>query len=138
MSKSVLINDDINTYNCNICTDKISKNNIIGLKCNFKKHIFCYDCISDWYAEIKNKHSYTKNMCPICRKNGGLLPILNETSFIKNIHYKEDDTDGIRQNCGCILKNKKTICFNMGKKEFNNKCTRHKPELNKTETNTGN
>ena len=49
------------------------------------------------------------------------------------IHYKDDDTDGIRQNCGCILKNKKTICFNIGRKEFNNKCTRHKPELNKTE-----
>ena len=123
MSKAILINDSMNSYNCNICTDKIEKNNIIGLKCNFKKHIFCYDCISDWYKEIKYKASYTKNMCPICRKNGGLLPVLNDEKFIKNIHYKDDS---IRQNCGCLLKNKKKVCFNIGKNDFSNKCVRHK------------
>ena len=124
MSKAILIKDDINTYNCNICTGQIEKNNIIGLKCNFKKHFFCYECIFDWYKEINNKSIYTKNMCPICRKKGGLLPLIKNHTFVKNIHYKDEDGHIVR-NCGCFLKNKKNICYVIGKKQFQNKCSRH-------------
>ncbi len=83
-----------NQYICNICTEDIDKDKIIGLKCNPKKHIFCYDCIFDWFKILKNKKNnfgnYSiSNMCPICRKSGGLLPICDGYDIIKNIHNIE-------------------------------------------------
>ena len=38
-----------NNFTCNICSEVIPEKRVIGLKCNVKKHIFCYDCINDWY-----------------------------------------------------------------------------------------
>jgi len=117
-------NDD-NKFICNICAIPIKKN-IIGLKCNSKKHIFCYDCINDWYKEIKkNIKCYGSNynfirMCPICRKNGGYLPNL-DNKFINQIHYKGD----IIKTCGYKLKGKNDYCMNSGKKCYNNLCKKH-------------
>jgi hypothetical protein len=82
--------DNNNKYNCNICTETIENDKVIGLKCDPKKHIFCYDCILDWFKILKKKHGSgnysTLNMCPICRKNGGLLPVCDGYETIKNIH----------------------------------------------------
>ena len=83
------IDNNNNSNICNICSDNIIGNNAIGLKCNPTKHIFCYECIYDWYKELK-KNKYTnnysiKNMCPICRKNGGLLPVHSKFKTIINI-----------------------------------------------------
>jgi hypothetical protein len=91
-------------YICNICVDKIENNNIIMLKCN-NKHIFCYDCIYDWYKQILKTDScnYTiKTMCPICRKNGGKLPLKDDIIYNKLIHYNHP----LKEYCEQILKNK--------------------------------
>jgi len=86
---ALFIKSDIQ-YNCNICSDSIDKDKIIGLKCDPSKHIFCYDCIFDWYKILKKKHGSQHypmmNMCPICRKNGGLLPIIEGIDPVKSIH----------------------------------------------------
>ena len=117
-------NDD-DKFICNICSSSI-KNNIIGLKCNSKKHVFCYECINDWYIEIKNNiNSYKSNynfirMCPICRKNGGYLPNLKH-KHINQIHYKGD----VIKTCGYKLRGKNDYCMNSGKKCYNNLCKKH-------------
>ena len=89
-AKFIKCYENNNEYKCNICSDNIEKDRIIGLKCNPQKHIFCYDCIFDWYKVLKKKHGSanysTLNMCPMCRKNGGLLPTCDGYDIIKNIH----------------------------------------------------
>lgn len=125
--KAYLINhpNDNDKFICNICSSPI-RENIIGLKCNSKKHIFCYECINDWYYEIKDNMKSVKTnynfirMCPICRKNGGYLPCLN-TKHINQIHYKGD----IISTCGYKLKGKNDYCMNIGKKCYNNLCKKH-------------
>lgn len=114
---------------CNICSDVIDNNKIIGLKCNVKKHVFCFDCINDWYIETKKNmvHNINSNynfcrMCPICRKNGGYLPNLKK-KYIKEVHYSKD-LDNIVQTCGYQLKNK-DYCMNLGQKCYNNLCKKH-------------
>lgn len=130
-----------NNYICNICSDNIESNKIIGLGCNPLKHIFCYDCINDWYMELKKKKhhgNYTiLNMCPICRKNGGLLPSISTIPFVKNLHYisndvnidTDTDTDKI---CGYKLCSKNGICNLKGNKLYGGLCGKHKlkkPEI---------
>ena len=144
MSAKFVKND--NSCLCNICAETIVSNNAIGLKCNPTKHIFCYECISDWYTElIKNKHSNNysiKNMCPICRKNGGLLPIHPKFKSIKGIHdIKEVVTPAINETskstisninpdklpyqCGAKLKTKTGYCESTGKPIYGGFCGRH-------------
>ena len=121
--------NDNNRFVCNICSEIIDKNRIIGLKCNVKKHVFCYDCISDWYIEtkrnlntnIRSNYNFVR-MCPICRKNGGYLPNLNN-NFLKEIHSPMNDE--IVQTCGYKLKGKEDYCISMGKKCYNNLCKKH-------------
>jgi hypothetical protein len=123
--------DDSNEYKCNICSDNIEKDKIIGLKCNPQKHIFCYDCIFDWFKVLKKKHGSayysTLNMCPMCRKNGGLLPTCDGYDVIKNIHdFKvvpiNDSKNLINPNkleheCGFKLLNGNGYCKLVGKYE---------------------
>ena len=93
MSQARFIVSD-NKYLCNICSDPISKDKIISLKCNPDKHIFCYDCIKEWYCEISNKKKHKHHhenytiitMCPICRCNGGLLPVYKNDIPIKGVN----------------------------------------------------
>jgi hypothetical protein len=122
-------------YQCNICSDEIETNKVIGLACNPYKHIFCYDCIYDWYKELKKKKyggNYTMlNMCPICRKNGGLLPLVNNTPFIKGLHYISDSKKSefdIDDNkiCGYKLCSKNGFCQSKGNKLFMGLCGKHK------------
>ena len=136
------------SYLCNICSDQIDDDKIIALKCDPKKHIFCYDCISEWYMELnqkKNKSSYfyTLNMCPICRKNGGLLPIYGEEQPIKNIHIfpqikksnkalnvPKINPNKLAHECGAKFSTKNGYCIAMGKLQYNGFCGVHK-NLNK-------
>ena len=94
MKNAIFIDNNDNEYKCNICSEIIENDKIIGLRCNPEKHIFCYDCIFDWYNELKiNKkfdYSATLNMCPICRKNGGLLPLYNGSIYITGIHQNQN------------------------------------------------
>jgi len=130
-----------NKHICNICSDEIELNKIIGLSCNPNKHIFCYDCIKDWYNEIKTKkhHVYHSNytiitMCPICRENGGLLPLSTDTTYIKGIHIVNYNNKAkkivIEKNnstvCGAKLCTKNGFCTTIGKAEYGGLCGRHK------------
>jgi hypothetical protein len=135
MTAKFIKNNDID-YLCNICSEIISVDNAIGLKCDPEKHIFCYECILNWFKEVnhtKNSSNYTiKNMCPICRKNGGLLPVHSEFSFNKGINYIKIDKDSLFINpdkleneCGVKLKTKLGFCKSIGKELYDGFCGVH-------------
>jgi hypothetical protein len=81
---------------CGICMSPV-EGEIVRLKCN-DLHFFCNDCIIDWYKELKRtkyKNMYQKEnefrvrMCPICREDGGLLPLFKKEDYIASIHEKK-------------------------------------------------
>lgn len=132
-------NIDNKEYLCNICSEQIQSDKIISLKCDPKKHIFCYDCIFDWYSQL-NKKKNTSNypalkICPICRKNGGLLPVYANNKLIKNIHIMDNIKNNIPKTevlinpdkkdgeCGAKLKTKGGFCTSVGK--YNGFCKKH-------------
>jgi len=119
-------------YTCNICSDEIETNKVIGLGCNLSKHIFCYDCIYDWYKELKKKKycgNYTiLNMCPICRKNGGLLPLIENIPFIKGLHYISNLKKTEYDVCGYKLCSKNGYCQLKSNKLYGGFCGKHKPK----------
>ena len=125
-------------YKCNICSDNIDEDRIIGLKCDPSKHIFCYDCIFDWYKILKKKHGSQHypimNMCPICRKNGGLLPIIDGIDPVKTIHNFKTlknklpqiqliNPDKLEHECGFKLLKNNGYCKLIGK--FDGLCGKH-------------
>ena len=136
-AKFIVQKEEDNKFLCNICSEEIDKDKIIALKCNPTKHIFCYDCIFDWYKEVsKNKNTHyqnysKKNMCPICRENGGLLPLCNKYKFTKGIHYiKIENTINI---CNAKLKNGKGLCkYKSCNIDGNTFCKLHKDLWNTT------
>lgn len=79
------------TVICNICIDDVPLDKVVTLKCN-PVHTFCYKCIFDWYRQPNHKKYSTgqKNkgprVCPICRKDGGPLPIPEGEKEIDGIH----------------------------------------------------
>ncbi len=86
------------TKSCNICTEDIKSEELVTLICN-PNHTFCYTCIFDWYNIIKHNtetsvfgstNSDNKQCtCPICKKDGGVLPLLPpHTENIIGIHVK--------------------------------------------------
>jgi hypothetical protein len=105
-AKFLIKKEDESNYICNICTDEIDNDKIIGLKCN-SKHIYCYECINDWYKELTNKNNYgnysLKTMCPICRKNGGKLPLHPSVKYHKSYHI--DSLQFYFKSCKATLKN---------------------------------
>ena len=136
-AKFIKYDENNKEYKCNICSDNIDEDKIIGLKCNPQKHIFCYDCIFDWFKVLKKKHGSayysTLNMCPICRKNGGLLPTCEGYDVIKNIHdlkmvktkvVSVNDSKNLLLNpnkleheCGFKLLNGNGYCISVGRYE---------------------
>jgi len=128
---------------CNICLEDIEDNKIVSLICH-PSHIFCYDCIFDWYKEIKNSinnhNNYShKNICPICRKNGGFLPIHSNYTPIKgiNIFSKVNTSKSINiinpdkksYECGVKLKTKSGYCISTGKIKYGGFCGKHSNNL---------
>jgi len=122
-------------YICNICTENIVDDTIIGLKCDPEKHIFCYTCIFDWYMTLKKKHSNYGNydiltMCPICRQNGGKLPVCNNETPIYGLHITSNKKSSSYVKgilCGTPLKgNPYKTCCSRGQPKFNGKCGVHK------------
>jgi hypothetical protein len=82
---------------CNICSDPI-EGHVIRLSCEPDKHYFCESCITDWYKKLKEikyksmynpTKEYIQRMCPICRRDGGLLPLYKDTQYIPSIHQKK-------------------------------------------------
>jgi hypothetical protein len=82
------------TFLCNICAEDITDlSKKVILKCN-PQHIFCYDCIFDWYFKNKGNNSsassgnmYKYATCPICQKDGGFLTLPEGKVGIENIHF---------------------------------------------------
>ena len=124
-------NDSMNIFFCNICSEEINKDNMVRLKCDPDKHYFCYSCILDWFKEVKKlryTNHYIANMCPICRKNGGFLPINDDVIPIKGIHLiktvsKNNKTTS--QICGVKLKTKDGYCQCIGKSAYGGLCGIH-------------
>ena len=141
MKNAIFIdNKDETEYKCNICSDVIQNDKIIGLSCNPSKHIFCYDCIYDWYSEIKinqKKYDYVSiaNMCPICRKSGGLLPIYNNCIYVNGIHQLTkvpiiNLVDVVNHMiptniCGAKFITKTGFCQLTGKEQYGGFCCKH-------------
>ena len=125
---------------CNICLEDIEDDKIVSLICH-PSHIFCYDCIFDWYKEIKssinthNNYSH-KNICPICRKNGGFLPIHSNFTPVKGINILNKTKTSIPidiinpnkqpHECGAKLKTKSGYCLLLGKSVYGGFCGKHK------------
>ena len=129
---------------CNICSNSCpEKTKMITLKCN-PKHIFCEECITDWYVEIKNsksKHNNypTGNMCPICKKIGGLLPCSENVNPIKGIHIMNSDIQTVcyfQNTCNAKLKSKNGYCKNKGNPHFGGFCKTHKNSQNPSDSTT--
>jgi hypothetical protein len=134
MAKFIQLKDGEEKHICNICSDTIEDNKIIGLKCNPSKHIFCYECIRDWYKELKKKKSPNNykmiTMCPICMKNGGLLPQCSFDKSIKDIHlgYIEPTIENIKLSykcCNAKLKSKDGYCKARGQEKYGWLCGTH-------------
>ena len=99
------------SFLCNICGEDIgdlSKKNI--LKCN-PQHIFCYDCIYDWYFKNKGNNTssggneYKYSTCPICQKDGGFLTLPEGKIGIENIHFpKKIQQTKSYKPCDCFDK----------------------------------
>ena len=79
------------TVICNICIDDVPLDKVVTLKCN-SVHTFCYKCIFDWYKQPNHKKYSTgqkkgsPRVCPICRKDGGPLPLPEGESEMNGIH----------------------------------------------------
>lgn len=99
---------------CNICGEEVENiSQQITLKCN-PNHTYCYDCIFDWYYKNRNHSDIhgdsniaSSTSCPICRKNGGYLPIPEGKSRIENVHIPPilSKISGYSSNskCDCML-----------------------------------
>jgi hypothetical protein len=100
---------------CNICADEITDlSKKVTLECN-PKHIFCYNCIYEWYDTNKdnkpnnyNDYQYKPTSCPLCFKYGGFLPLpkddINIIVGIENIHYSPENYIKKSSRCDCISK----------------------------------
>ena len=127
-------NNDNDNCKCNICSDIIENDKIIALGCDPSKHIFCYDCILDWYKELKinkkSEYNCISTMCPICRKNGGLLPMHDNYPFMQGIHLY-NNLNHLNGICGAKFSTKTGYCKKIGKPCYGGFCVTHikcKPE----------
>jgi hypothetical protein len=129
-AKFIKVIDNI-TYTCNICSEEIDQNKIISLSCNPTKHIFCYDCIFDWYNQLRTKPNVsnygTIRMCPICRNDGGYLPQISGINYIRGIHNSKITNNTINYKvCGYKLKTKDGVCSKIGNDKYGGLCKMHK------------
>lgn len=139
----IKVENNENKYICNICNENIDNDKIIGLKCNPTKHIFCYECIFDWFKELKFKKNithhgnYENNTCPICRVYCGLLPRHPDYPFVQGLHQKQSEIKKIKDDymkniqdtpciCNVKLLSKEGFCKSSGKSEYGGFCGRHK------------
>lgn len=128
---------DNNKHVCNICSEEIEKDKVIGLKCDPKKHVFCYDCIISWYIQVNSSsiNNYPiKNMCPVCRKNGGLIPVYKDDKPLKNINYTSSyiknnliimNPDKLPFECGIKFMTSNNFCKLKGNQDFSGFCKKH-------------
>lgn len=91
--------------NCCICGESLDSKFTHKLDCG---HEFHYNCIFLSFKNMKN------NSCPVCRKTGNLLPLVNGIKKIyPSIHDISKIDDFENKKCQHILsrgKNKGQIC----------------------------
>lgn len=75
---------------CTICLNQ-PKNSVI-LSCN---HIFCYDCLFEWYTRHNLKKDDTNIRCPLCKKEFN-NPVLS--LFISDEHYMEKSSIAMKEH----------------------------------------
>ena len=115
------------SYTCNICCEEFTEKKVI-LACN-PKHIFCYDCILDWYKKksgvvgdsyssygSSNGNGGEDRTCPICRKDGGFLkipPELANQNKLPGIHIEKaiNFKTNPYAKCDCINHNSYDVVF---------------------------
>jgi hypothetical protein len=76
-------------------------------------------------------------MCPICKKNGGLLPCNNNIIPVNGIHIMNGDIQTIcyfQNKCNAKLKTKNGYCKNNGNPHFGGFCKTHKISQNSLES----
>lgn len=99
------------TFLCNICAEDINDlSKKVILKCN-PQHIFCYDCIYDWYFKNKGNNTssggndYKHSTCPICQKDGGFLTLPEGKIGIENVHFPKKIQQSYNYKpCSCFDK----------------------------------
>jgi hypothetical protein len=137
MPHARFIKNNMEKHMCNICAEEIESDKIVSLICNPVKHIFCYDCIFDWYNQLKNKPNINNygiyRMCPICRDNGGYLPLYG-TKYIRGIHGTKISQIIEYKTCSYKLKNN-DLCKNKGFDKYGGFCNNHKILLKDKEKN---
>ena len=85
---------------CAICGEPLTDKCFHELDCG---HTYHYECILKTYT-----HNRVKTQCPLCRKNGGLLPLVNGlTKLQKYIHYIDEYPEYTSSKCTTILKSGK-------------------------------
>ena len=127
---------------CLICYDKYDENHTkkdkmlpVKLKCG---HVFHYECI---YMTYKSKQTNSKlRQCPLCRKDGGFLPLIPGQGPQKYIHLeyaklKNNETINIELipgKCKYILKTGKNAgCqCKFGIKTDEGYCNMHYKKIN--------
>jgi Ring finger domain len=110
------------SYMCNICCEEFTSKKVV-LACN-PSHIFCYDCILDWYKKnsgvvstsYNGKSEYEDRKCPICRKDGGFLKIPSEIgnqNKLPGIHIEKAiiQKSSYQGKCDCINYNSYDVEF---------------------------
>ncbi len=137
---------------CNICMSPV-EGEIVRLQCN-DTHYFCNDCIVDWYKELKSKkykYMYKKDyefrvrMCPICREDGGLLPLFKQEEYIPSIHHKnlykkkkvkkgkkKEDVEVKKRLCGFEIGNGRS-CSRLANEKYDWRCFQHGKKEEKKE-----
>ena len=60
------INKKKNYIICNICREKLTKNN--NIKCPLCKQFFCIKCIESWLLRVRNNM-----ICPFCAKKWDII-----------------------------------------------------------------
>lgn len=152
--KCMILNEETKEIrHCQICMEHID-GNIVRLKCNPDNHVFCEECITNWYKELKknkykycydSENEYIQRMCPMCRLDGGLLPLFKLENYIPSIHERKLYKDKSKiKLCGFeITKENKSCrtcklpngdnqevreirtCKRQGIKKYNGLCAQH-------------
>jgi len=122
---------------CSICYCNLDKDNKIKLKCN---HIYCYDCIYNWFKKTLNPLLNTKSTinireCPYCRTLCFILPCKEGYKLIYNVNTLYI----FSKTTKCLAETKNNnFCTNIAKYDYSQifdifkSCGIHK--LNKTST----
>ena len=110
---------------CDICGDPHKLKYVHKLSCG---HAYHYECIQKSFTCDRKNH---RNYCPLCRKDVGLLPLVNGLSkLVRGIHYT-DITKGLPKweckPCNSVLMSGKKKGLSCGAKCMIgfNVCKRH-------------